>query len=129
MPSNLDLQRRRVRGLLGRQRDLVAELLDLREQLRGSVFTRFGTCGKTGCACGGGQAHGPYYVFSTRQAGAGAFAYLDRARAAEARRLVTGYRRFRGGMKRLRTLNGQLLEALRRYQEVVTRRGGRRMGL
>src|SRR5262245_36240737 len=94
MASTIDVQQRRVRRLLGRQRALVAALLEVRQQLRGSVFTRFGTCGKSGCVCGGGGAHGPYYVLSTRQSGSGTFAYLDRTRAAEARRLVAGYRRF-----------------------------------
>jgi hypothetical protein len=129
MATKIDVQQRRVRRLLGRQRALVASLLEVRAQLRGSVFTRFGTCGKAGCACGGGDAHGPYYVLSTRQAGAGGFAYLDRTRAVEARRLVAGYRRFRGGLQRLRSLNRELLAALQRYQEAVTRRGGRHIGL
>src|SRR5687767_5535568 len=112
-------QQRRVRALLTEQRTLVASLLALRQQLRGSLVTRFGTCGKAGCACRDGEGHGPYYVLSTRSAGRGGFTYLDRAQATEARRLVAGYRRFRGGMRRLRTLNQELLDALKRYQRAV----------
>src|SRR4051812_38323601 len=94
-------QQRRVRALLVEQRSLVASLLDLREQFQGSLFTRFGLCGKAGCACARGQTHGPYYVLSTRRGGQGGFTYLDRRQAGEARRMVTGYRRFRRGLTRL----------------------------
>lgn len=129
MPKASDNPQQRVRRLLTRQRALVSSLLELRGQLRGSVFTRYGTCGKAGCACRDGQGHGPYFVLSTRSGGAGGFAYLDARQAAEARRRVAGYRRFRSGMRRLKTLNGELLEALKRYQEAVARREGLRMGL
>jgi len=120
---------RRVRALLSEQRLLVASLLGQKEQLRGSLVTRFATCGKTGCACRKGRAHGPYYVLSTRSAGRGGFTYLARERAVEARRLTASYRRFRTGMRRLRTLNRRLVEALQRYQRVVARRGARRVAL
>ena len=129
MPDLADTQQKRILRLLTRQRALVSTLLELRRQLRGSVFTRYGTCGKAGCACREGEGHGPYFVLSTRSAGAGGFAYLDARQAAEARTRVAGYRRFRGGLRRLRTLNRELLEALQRYQEAVARREGLRMGL
>ena len=123
------VQQRRVRTLLAEQRALVASLLAQRRQLSGSLVTRFGTCGKAGCACQRGEGHGPYYVLSTRSAAGGGFTYLSRAKAAEARRLVAGYRRFRGGMRRLRTLNRELLEALKRYQRAVARQGERRVAV
>jgi hypothetical protein len=129
MPENVDVQQKRVRRLLSRQRDLVAALLALREQLRGSVFTRFGACGKRGCACAAGEGHGPYYVLSRRGPRDAAFTYLDAQGAARAKKRVSGYRRFRGGMRRLRTLNLELLAALKRYQDAVSRRESLKMGL
>jgi hypothetical protein len=129
MPENADAQQKKVRRLLSRQRELVAALLALREQLRGSVFTRFGACGKAGCACAAGEGHGPYYVLSRRREGNTAFTYLDARGAAQAKRRVSGYRRFRGGMRRLRTLNLELLAALKRYQDAVSRRESLKMGL
>ena len=122
MATAPSLQQRKVRALLVAQRALVADLLSQRRQLPGSLFTRMGICGKAGCACARGQAHGPYYVLSTRRGGQGAFTYLDRRQAGEARELVTGYRRFRRGMTRLRSLNRRLLEALQRYQRAVARK-------
>ena len=121
--------RERIRTRLHEQRVLVEELLRRREQLAGSLFVRFGVCGKEGCVCRAGRKHGPYYVLSTRSAGHGGFAYLDAAQAGEARELVKAYREYRAGMRRLRTVGEQLVSLLRRYQEATTRQGTRRVGL
>ena len=129
MPPATSRQQQRVRRLLSRQRALISSLLELRRQLRGSVFTRYGSCGKARCACRDGRGHGPYFVLSTRKAGAGGFTYLDASKAAEARRRVAGYRRFRAGLRRLRALNRELLDALKRYQEAAARHEGLRLGL
>lgn len=121
--------RGRIRTRLGEQRALVEELLRRREQLQGSLFVRYGVCGKEGCVCRSGQKHGPYYVLSTRSGGKGGFAYLDAAQMAEARELVKAYRAFRADMRRLKRVNEQVVALLRRYQEATTRQGGRRVGL
>src|SRR5512134_2079550 len=121
--------RQRVRTRLQEQRSLVAELLRRREQLAGSLFVRFGVCGKEGCVCRTGQKHGPYYVLSTRSGGKGGFAYLEASQMAEARELVKAYRDYRAGMQRLRKVGEQLVVLLRRYQEATTRQGTRRVGL
>lgn len=121
--------RQRVRGRLQEQRALVEDLLRRREQLAGSLFVRFGVCGKEGCVCRTGQKHGPYYVLSTRSAGKGGFAYLEASQMSEARELVKAYRDYRAGMRRLRKVGEQLVVLLRRYQEATTRQGTRRVGL
>ena len=48
-----DQIRLRIRETLARQRKKVEALLLLREQLDGSLFVRYGQCGKAGCACRG----------------------------------------------------------------------------
>ena len=121
--------RDKIRATLAEQRKLVARLLRLREQLAGSLFVRYGTCGKASCACRTGRRHGPYYVLSTRSGGKGGFAYLEAARLSQARELVKAYRESRGGMRRLRRVNEQLVALLRRYQEATTKRGSRRVGV
>ena len=121
--------RDRVRARLVEQRSLVRELLQKRELLAGSLFERWGVCGKEGCACRTGQKHGPYYVLSTRTGGRGGFSYLDSGQMGEARTLVKAYREYRAGLRRLRRVNDQVLELLRRYQEETARRGGRRVGV
>jgi hypothetical protein len=121
--------RQRVKDRLQEQRGLVEDLLRRREQLAGSLFVRFGVCGKAGCVCHTGQKHGPYYVLSTRSAGKGGYAYLEASQMSEARELVKAHREFRAGMRRLRKVNEQLVVLLRRYQEATTRQGTRRVGL
>jgi hypothetical protein len=124
-----DASRDRVRTRLQEQRALVEELLQRREQLTGSLFVRYGVCGKAGCACQKGEKHGPYYVLSTRSGGKGGFAYLDATQMSEAKALVKASREYRTGMRRLRKVGEQLVTLLRRYQEATTRQGGRRMGI
>ena len=121
--------RRRVRACLEEQRKLVRSLLEARAQLPGSLFTRYGRCGKPSCACRRGPGHGPYYVLSQRSHGTGGFAYLDAARAREAKGLLARARAFRDGMRRLQRLNLELLDLLRRYRIAMARRGGRRLGV
>jgi hypothetical protein len=121
--------RDRVRARLQEQRTLVEDLLRRREQLTGSLFVRFGVCGKAGCVCRSGQKHGPYYVLSTRSGGHGGFAYLEADQARAARSLVKASREYRTGMRRLRKVGEQLVVLLRRYQEETTRQGVRRVGL
>jgi hypothetical protein len=128
MPSTQTI-RQRVRESLSEQRALVASLLRLRAQIKGSLIVRYGRCGKPTCACRTGRGHGPYYVLSTRSAGRGGFAYLSAARAREARALVGRHRAFRRGLVRLRRVNEALVGLLRRYQEQGSREGGRRLGL
>jgi hypothetical protein len=91
--------RRKIRARLAEQRALVAQLLKLREQLRGSLFVRYGQCGKEGCACRRGRRHGPYYVLSTRSAGRGGFAYVEAGRVDEARASLALYLQNRPGTK------------------------------
>ena len=128
-PLRADVAERRARALVAEQRLLVRSLLRLREQLQGSVFARWGRCGKSGCACADERGHGPYYVLSTRSGGPGGFAYLSADQAPEVKTLVAANRRFRDGLRRLHALNQELLLLLGRYQQKVTRRTRRRMGL
>jgi hypothetical protein len=126
---NPEAIRQRVREKLQEQRALVEEMLRRREQLAGSLFVRFGVCGKEGCVCRTGRKHGPYYVLSTRSAGRGGFSYLDEDQMADARSLVKAYREYRAGMRRLSRVGEQLVGLLRRYQAATTREGTRRVGL
>jgi hypothetical protein len=124
-----DTLRLRVRARLREQRTLVERLLRRRELLAGSLFMRWGVCGKKGCVCQTGQKHGPYYVLSRRSGGRGGFTYLDEARASEARALVKAHREYKSDLKRLRRVNEQLVTLLRRYQEATGRQGDRRVGV
>jgi len=119
--------RKRIRSRLQEQRLLVEMLLRLREQLQGSLFERYGVCGKENCVCRQGRKHGPYYVLSTRSQGKGGFSYLDADRVETARELVSRHRAFRDGLRRLKRVNQQLVDQLRRYQESMAQKGESRL--
>lgn len=114
---------------LQQQRELVARLLELREQLPGSLFARFSECGKEGCVCQEGHKHGPYYVLSTRRAGKAAFAYLDEQAAGEAKPLVDAHRAFRDGLRELKKINEELVGLMKDYQAAASETAGRRVGI
>lgn len=124
-----DVLRQRVRRKLQEQRDLVSSLLRMREQLQGSLFIRYGECGKEGCVCRTGRRHGPYYVLSMRSTALSGFAYLEGRRLGKARTLVTTYRQFREGFRRLKKVNRDLIALLLRYQKAMVQRGGARLGI
>ena len=97
--------------------------------MAGSVFARYGTCGKESCGCRSGRGHGPYTVLSTREAGRSSFVYLRRDQARAARELVAAGRSYRQGMSQLKEINETLLDLMRRYQRAVARTAGRRFGV
>lgn len=121
--------RKRVLALLAEQRALVEALLSLREQVQGSLFARYQECRKEGCACAGGEKHGPYYVLSRRSRGRGRYAYLGEEEVPTVRELVARSREFREGMRRLQRVNAGLVALLREYQTASAQKGVRRLGL
>ncbi len=121
--------RKQVERQLARQRALVKELLALRDQVQGSVFARYGTCGKQNCGCSTGKGHGPYTVLSTRGGGRASFVYLRRDQARAARQLVAAGRSYRQGMSQLKAINDSLIDLMRRYQRAVAKAAGRRLGI
>jgi hypothetical protein len=127
--TGIETIRTRIRERLAEQRALVQSLLRLREQLQGSLFARYAECGKETCVCRQGKKHGPYYVLSTRSGGQGGFAYLAGRRAEEAERLVGRHKDFKAGFRRLKKVNAEIVSLLRRYQQQMSRQGGRRLGL
>lgn len=121
--------RKQVQRQLARQQELVRELLAQREQVQGSVFARYGTCGKEGCACRDGKGHGPYFVLSARGKSGSGFLYLSKEQAQEARRLVAASRAYRSGVARLKALNDELVDLMKRYQRALAKSGGRKLGM
>jgi hypothetical protein len=119
--------RKQVQKHLARQRELVRALLAVREQVQGSVFERYGRCGKGGCACRDGKGHGPYYVLSSKGEQGSGFVYLDRDQARQARQLVEASRDFRQGLGELKVLNDELVDLLRRYQKSQARAATRKL--
>jgi hypothetical protein len=127
MANDAAALRKQVQRHLARQRELVRTLLAVREQLQGSVFERYGRCGKASCACRDGKGHGPYYVLSSKGAEGSGFVYLDREQARQARQLVGAAREYRQGLAELQTINEELVDLLRRYQKSQVRLATRKI--
>ena len=118
-----------IRDRLTEHESLVLSLLQEREQIRGSLFSRFAVCGKVNCACAQGEKHGPYYVLSDRSGGVGGFVYLKEDQVSRVRDLVKRHRRFRKGLKRLKGLSSKLHEMFGRYEDTAAQTGSRQAGL
>lgn len=118
-----------IRDRLTEHESLVLALLSEREQIKGSLFSRFAVCGKVNCACAQGEKHGPYYVLSNRSGGAGAFVYLKDDQVSRVRDLVNRHRRFRKGLRRLKGLSSKLHEMFERYENSATQAGSRQAGV
>jgi hypothetical protein len=118
-----------IRDRLIEHESLVDALLQEREQIRGSLFSRFAVCGKAGCCCAQGEKHGPYYVLSNRSAGEGGFVYLKGEQVSRVRELVDRHRRFKKGLKRLKGLSDRLHDLFVRYESSATAAGSRQAGL
>ena len=118
-----------IRSRLSEHESLVDALLQEREQIRGSLFSRFAVCGKTQCACAQGEKHGPYYVLSSRSAGSGGFVYLKAEQVSRVRELVNKHRKFKKGLKKLKGLSSKLQEMFERYETSASRAGSRQVGV
>lgn len=118
-----------IRDRLIEHESLVETLLQEREQIRGSVFSRFAVCGKAGCACTQGERHGPYYVLSSRSGGSGGFVYLKQEQVSRVRELVNRHRRFKKGLKKLKGLSSKLQDLFERYETTAARAGSRQAGI
>ena len=126
---NLALIERGIRDRLVEHESLVDSLLEEREQIRGSLFSRFAVCGKPSCACAQGQKHGPYYVLSNRSAGQGSFVYLKDEQVGRVKELVTRHKRFKRGLRRLKGVSLRLHGLLERYELRAAQVGSRQAGV
>jgi hypothetical protein len=80
-----DLTGLSTRALLARRRRAAARLGDVQRVLSGALVEQTRRCGKPGCRCAGGEAHGPYAYFTARAAGRGRSRYVPSALVAVVR--------------------------------------------
>ncbi|MEO8499492.1 MAG: DUF6788 family protein [Vicinamibacteria bacterium] len=118
-----------IRVSLMEHDSLVDALLQEREQIRGSLFSRFAVCGKPNCGCAQGERHGPYYILSSRSGGEGAFIYLKQEQVSRVRELVNRHQRFKKGLKRLKGLSSKLHALFEKYESSAAQAGSRQADL
>jgi hypothetical protein len=81
------------------------------QSIRASVVERFGTCGKTNCACHQGAKHGPYYYLTQCLAKGHVQKFLLKSSAEQtaAREATIAFNQFYDGLEELSQINTELL--------------------
>lgn len=105
------LHRKSTLALRQRKRALLRRLALPPQAIRASVVERFGTCGKSNCACHQGRKHGPYYYLTQCLAPGQMQKFLLKTAAAQqAARAATGaFNEFYDGLEELSQINTELL--------------------
>ena len=85
----MDVEAMTVRQLRARRRRVAKRLGDPEATLRGTLISQGRRCGKPGCHCADGEAHGPYVYLSVgRSTGGARLLYIPASLADAVRRRV-----------------------------------------
>jgi hypothetical protein len=105
------LRRKSTLALRQRKAALLRQLALPPHAIRASVVERFGTCGKSNCACHQGQKHGPYYYLTQCLAPGRVQKFLLKSAAdrQSARQATAAFNGFYEGLEELSQINTELL--------------------
>lgn len=105
------LRRKSTLALRQRKAALLRQLALPPQAIRASVVERFGTCGKSNCACHQGQKHGPYYYLTQCLAPGRVQKFLLKSEAdrQSARAATAAFNGFYDGLEELSQINTELL--------------------
>jgi hypothetical protein len=103
-----DLLKLSTRELLARRRRLASCVGDVEHVLLGSLVEQMRRCGKAGCRCATGDAHGPYTYFAPRRPGHG-MKYVSAALAASARAWLRRGEQVEAVLAEISAINVELL--------------------
>jgi Family of unknown function (DUF6788) len=105
------LRRKSTLALRQRKVALLRQLALPPHAIRASVVERFGTCGKSNCACHQGQKHGPYYYLTQCLAPGRVQKFLLKSPAdrQSAREATAAFNGFYDGLEELSQINTELL--------------------
>jgi hypothetical protein len=104
-------RRKSTLALRQRKAALLRQLALPPQAIRASVVERFGTCGKSNCACHQGQKHGPYYYLTQCLAPGRVQKFLLKSEAnrQSAREATAAFNGFYDGLEELSQINTELL--------------------
>lgn len=112
------MQDREPRHLRRERRALLKKLSAVGPFVRGSVVLMKRRCTYANCRkCASGQRH-PTWVLTVSRAGKTHTVYLGKKRVADARRMVSNYRKLQGWIERIAAINLTLLT-----DKVLSRKG------
>src|SRR4030095_6348890 len=110
MPSRGDLVGMPTRQRRTRRRRLARSLPDVEGLIAGSVVEQGRRCGKEGCRCATGRAHGPYtYVVRPRSGGHPRTVYIPASAAEAVRRGAATSTQVRAALEEISAINIELL--------------------
>jgi len=110
MPNKNDPGSMTTRQLRARRRRLARSLPDVEGLIAGSVVEQGRRCGKEGCRCATGQAHGPYtYVVLPRSGGRTRTVYVPASAAEAVRRGAAASTQVRAALEEISAINIELL--------------------
>lgn len=104
------LRRKSTLALRQRKAALLRQLALPPQAIRASVVERYGTCGKSNCACHQGQKHGPYYYLTQCLAPGRVQKFLLKSEAERksAREATAAFSGFYEGLEELSQINTEL---------------------
>jgi hypothetical protein len=99
-----------AKKLLERREKLASGLPPFAEIVRGSLVTRFRSCGKPTCHCVRGQGHGPaHYLVVTLKPGRTEQILLSEEMLPVARQFLDNYKRWWAALEKVSAVNRRLL--------------------
>jgi hypothetical protein len=105
----VDLGQLSTAALKARRRRLARRVLDLNLVLSGSLVTQSRRCGKAGCRCATGDAHGPYAYLSSGGDGAARLRYVPKEHVEAVTRRLSATAALRTLLAEISAINTELL--------------------
>lgn len=97
-------------ALRERRKNVVRQVPNLQELLRGSLMERYLTCGKPGCKCARGERHGPvWYLSVTLRAGKTVGMQVPKEKVERIRAWLENHRRVKESLEAIAEINWELL--------------------
>ncbi len=106
---------------LRRKRDnLIGQLPNFHEILRGSLVQRYRRCGQPNCRCNqpGDPGHGPsWYLMVTVERGKTVRVYVPEDKKVQVQKRIDNFRSLREKIEKISTLNRELLKGGRLFEQ------------
>jgi hypothetical protein len=101
-----------------KRQQLMSELFNLKEMVRGSFCTIYVKCGKKYCRCQKGQLH-PHQRMSLRENGKAFSRAVPKEEYEWIAKMTENYRRFQQLLKEIRELEKQMKELFNEYERQI----------